>query len=607
MVVAQRPYVNICYATYYEMVRQINAISILTYCSKFPRLIYPISSSQLGQPFISKYQCIKLNMNRIAKKYRGSKKDQTLYFSTPRNISEKLLLAGKFKQYLQMTSAVNNNLFRKSPILLVYRATAMLFSEYSCDTILEELSRAEAFDKAGSIKGEINALRAVLQSHTKEPKTSINLLKSSLRKINSNDTFFKNLIERNLGIVYTITNDLRNATIWFEHLLQSSYSLKDWNGVLASYNYLSFIRKVQGRLNEAGIIYKKALGFIDEKGLSRTPYGIKILAGYGHLLLKWHRIREAKHYIRRAIQIAKETDILYGCTAFQNLSEALLRENNARSALSVIHELRKLIQNKAILHISLHLQHTLAVEARIHLEMGRNDRTYAWLSSINIDHLSADELIQRFGFEVGLILPLAARIYINRGELDQAVQVLELIIPKFLHQGANTFLIRSLSMLAVAYHLKSQRDKALNTLKKAIMLAQPENNLGDFLIVGGQLVPILKEIKDRKNGSDFINRLIGVLSAFTVKEVYSNKAIQDLNSLSRREKEVLELIAKGMTNKEIAGELFLSSNTIKSHSIKIYRKLNVNNRKQAVSKARILGVLPSKAMGIYTTQAKLYT
>jgi len=546
-------------------------------------------------------------MNRIAKNPRGSREDPTIDFSSPRSTSEKLLLAGKFGQYLQMTSAVSDVIFKKSPIILVYRATAMLFSEYSSDIILRELSKAEAFDKTGSINGEINVLEAILQSYTTEPKTSIHLLKSSLEKIDSNDAFFKNLIERNLGIVFTITNDLHNANIWFEHLLQSSYSLEDWNGVLASYNYLTFLRKVQGRLNEAGIIYKKALGFIDEKGLSSTPYGIKIYAGYGHLLLKWHRIKEAKVYIRSAIQIAKETDILYGCTAFQNLSEALLRENDARSALSVIHELRKLIQNKTELYKNLHLQHTLAVEARIHLEMGKIERASVWLTSLDIDQISADELIKRFGFEVGFILPLAANIHIHRGDFDQAVQVLEPIIPRFLNQGANSFLIRALGTLAVAYHLKGQREKAINTLIKAIMLAQPENNLGDFLIVGSQLVPILKEITDKRNGFDFIDRLIGALSALNIQQTLSTKAIQDLDSLSRREKEVLELIAKGMTNREIADELFLSTNTIKSHSINIYRKLNVNNRKQAVSKARLLGILPSKSTELYTKQAQIYT
>jgi LuxR family maltose regulon positive regulatory protein len=64
--------------------------------------------------------------------------------------------------------------------------------------------------------------------------------------------------------------------------------------------------------------------------------------------------------------------------------------------------------------------------------------------------------------------------------------------------------------------------------------------------------------------------------------------------LSEREIEVLQLIAEGLTNPEIAGRLYLSLNTVKVHTRNIYGKLGVNNRTQAVARGRDLGILPSK-------------
>jgi LuxR family maltose regulon positive regulatory protein len=61
--------------------------------------------------------------------------------------------------------------------------------------------------------------------------------------------------------------------------------------------------------------------------------------------------------------------------------------------------------------------------------------------------------------------------------------------------------------------------------------------------------------------------------------------------LSERELEVLELIAEGLTNPEIASRLFLSLNTVKVHARNIYGKLGVNNRTQAAARARALGLL----------------
>lgn len=83
------------------------------------------------------------------------------------------------------------------------------------------------------------------------------------------------------------------------------------------------------------------------------------------------------------------------------------------------------------------------------------------------------------------------------------------------------------------------------------------------------------------------------------KEIYVNDTefIQDRNqleklNLSKREMEVLELIAQGCSNQEIASQLFVSLPTIKTHSSKLFEKLDVNRRTQAVEKAKRLKLIP---------------
>lgn len=83
------------------------------------------------------------------------------------------------------------------------------------------------------------------------------------------------------------------------------------------------------------------------------------------------------------------------------------------------------------------------------------------------------------------------------------------------------------------------------------------------------------------------------------KEIYvsDSEFIQDRNqleklNLSKREMEVLELIAQGCSNQEIASQLFVSLPTIKSHSSKLFEKLDVNRRTQAVEKAKRLKLIP---------------
>lgn len=72
--------------------------------------------------------------------------------------------------------------------------------------------------------------------------------------------------------------------------------------------------------------------------------------------------------------------------------------------------------------------------------------------------------------------------------------------------------------------------------------------------------------------------------------VRNETTLQELN-LSPRELEVLELMAKGHSNAEIAENLFVSLNTVKTHSSKLYDKLEVKRRTQAVEKARKLNII----------------
>lgn len=71
----------------------------------------------------------------------------------------------------------------------------------------------------------------------------------------------------------------------------------------------------------------------------------------------------------------------------------------------------------------------------------------------------------------------------------------------------------------------------------------------------------------------------------------SGESIAPNELLSPREQEVLALLNNGCTNQEIAQQLFLSTNTVKTHIASIYSKLDVNRRTQALAKARSMGLI----------------
>lgn len=81
----------------------------------------------------------------------------------------------------------------------------------------------------------------------------------------------------------------------------------------------------------------------------------------------------------------------------------------------------------------------------------------------------------------------------------------------------------------------------------------------------------------RKSGPDKFERNTRALSALQISE---------------REYDVLELLADGLSNQEIADKLFVSSNTVKTHLVHLYGKLDVSRRTQAINKAKMLRLIP---------------
>jgi LuxR family maltose regulon positive regulatory protein len=137
----------------------------------------------------------------------------------------------------------------------------------------------------------------------------------------------------------------------------------------------------------------------------------------------------------------------------------------------------------------------------------------------------------------------------------------------------------------------------MTTLERALTLAEPEGFIRIFVDEGPLMARLLYEALTRGIAPDNVSRL---LAAFPVAEpgqtdLQKTQAPHSVlvEPLSDREIEVLQLIAEGLTNPEIATRLYLSLNTVKAHTRNIYGKLGVNNRTQAGARARTLGISPS--------------
>jgi LuxR family maltose regulon positive regulatory protein len=126
----------------------------------------------------------------------------------------------------------------------------------------------------------------------------------------------------------------------------------------------------------------------------------------------------------------------------------------------------------------------------------------------------------------------------------------------------------------------------MTALEQALRLAEPEGFVRLFADLGLPMARLLQEARSREVMPEYVNRL---LAAFKGGPAAVDGALPE--RLTLREQQVLGLMAAGLTNHEIAAQLVISAETVKKHTSSILGKLGVNNRTQAVARARLLDII----------------
>ena len=152
-------------------------------------------------------------------------------------------------------------------------------------------------------------------------------------------------------------------------------------------------------------------------------------------------------------------------------------------------------------------------------------------------------------------------------------------------------MIEVLAIEAILYAANNDEEAALTALEESLALAQPGGYIRIYVDLGTKIADLLRQLQRRGAYPEYIT---SILKAFSTAPAGSkpDQAQQMAEPLTDRETEILELLAKRYSNKEIAAELVISPATVKRHTINIYQKLSVHKRREAVKAASALGLIP---------------
>jgi LuxR family maltose regulon positive regulatory protein len=174
------------------------------------------------------------------------------------------------------------------------------------------------------------------------------------------------------------------------------------------------------------------------------------------------------------------------------------------------------------------------------------------------------------------------------------MEVLEPLRQQAETKGSGRRLLDVMAVQSVALYASGDKEKAVELLGKVLAQAEPNGFIRLFVDEGKPMAELLSAAAARGIRPDYINKLLAAFQAEAKEERPEPSAPSSsslVEPLSPRELEVLRLIALGLSNQEICQKLFLALDTVKGHNRRIFEKLQVQRRTEAIARARELGII----------------
>jgi LuxR family maltose regulon positive regulatory protein len=404
-----------------------------------------------------------------------------------------------------------------------------------------------------------------------------------------------------LGYGYFLAGDFENAAQELTKTIHSGVTSGAVNTTIGAYCVLARLYAIQGQLHKSYQAYQEAEKFVHEMG-GRHRGALSIIhVGFSDVLYEWNDLETALAYMEKGLEFiqfwGKADDIALAHTTHSFIQQA---QGNLSGAVETINKGTQVIYSNGVFPESRDAVETAKV--RLQLKQGNRMAVYHWTRSFENNINAGDS----FRFKNELTHITLARVYMAQKKGGDALVLLSRLAENAQSEGRTGRFIEILILKALAEQQMGNTKQAMITLEKSLILTEPDGYIRTYLDERQPMQILLTQwLRNAKPDSlqDYGAFLLSqfdsethIINATQAKSSLANDISANPNEtlpepLSPRELEVLELIALGKTNQEIAQQLVVARGTIKAHAASIYRKLDVTNRTEAVARAGQLGIL----------------
>jgi LuxR family maltose regulon positive regulatory protein len=309
--------------------------------------------------------------------------------------------------------------------------------------------------------------------------------------------------------------------------------------------------------------------------------------------MEWNDLDTTAGLLNKALDLCRQAGVTQTLTetyvAQSRLKQALGELDGAVEALQEAERVNRLEGSRSLGNFRLATQ-----QARLNLVAKRPEEVIHWVRHLEAAFAPGETEMPLPASMHETVQTMLARAYLAQGEAERALAVLEPLLPPAQAAGALLRVIEICLLQALAWQALGDAPVAMASLERALALAEPEGHVRLFREEGPAMARLLYQASEQGIMPAYAGKLLAAFPEAGAAPAPSRLSLSPsplVEPLTGRELQILQLIAEGMTNKEIAQRLVLSVGTVKVHAHNIYGKLGVSGRTQAVARGRDLGLL----------------
>lgn len=491
-----------------------------------------------------------------------------------------------------------DDLVRRRPVLSVAYAWALL-SAGELDAVEPRLRDAERWldspadnmvivddEELRQLPGTIAIYRAGLAQIRGDSRATAEFASLALNNIQPGDHLRHGAAAALLGLASWTIGDLAAAQQHYAAGMASLERAGHLSDMITGAVTLASISVAQGRLRDATRVLEQAVQRAAPQEEPRLFGTADLFVSLSELDRERNDLPAALQHLQRAEDLAVGSGVPHDRSRW-SVAMARIREadGDLDGALDWLDE----AERHSIDDFFPNVRPIAALRARMWVAQGRLDEPLGWARRQGLSMENSLTYLREFE-HITLARLLLAQEASNhaRGEREAVVDFLGCLLLAADAGGRRGSVIEILLLQGLAHQAHGNRSAALSSLERALIVAEPEGYVRIFIDEGPPMATLLGAA-DKTSATSAYTRQLAAAFGTPGGGTAMRQAL--IEPLSERELDVLRMLATDLDGPEIANELMISLNTMRTHTKNIYSKLGVNNRRTAVRRADDLGLL----------------